>query len=133
MIDTLIAILKATGGTVRTIAVLGARTSDDADTLELIKLLSLHGYRLYAVKEAESEKTIAERPVYDTLRNIPVSVHMIIVDRLQGFAQPVIEDAIAMKVTVIWFAHGVPETEMRYLRDAVAAGINVFLKDGTRA
>jgi uncharacterized protein len=108
----------------RTIAVVGLSDKPDRDSFQIAEFLQHQGYRVLPVNPAVSE-VLGER-AYPSLTAIPADVRIDIADVFRRSEQvpPIVDEAIARRVPVVWMQLGVahPEAAAR----ARAAGLTVF-------
>lgn len=91
----------------RTIAVVGLSDKPERDSNEVARYLQSVGYRIVPVNPMLSE-TLGER-AYPSLEAIPADVRIDIVDvfRRSEELPPIVEQAIARNVPVVWMQLGV--------------------------
>lgn len=108
----------------RTIAVVGLSDKPDRDSNEVARYLKGQGYRIVPVNPMIAE-VLGERS-YPSVREIPPNVRIDIVDifRRSDQVPPVVDEAIARHVPVIWMQLGVENAAAAAA--ARAAGAVVF-------
>jgi uncharacterized protein len=108
----------------RTIAVVGLSDKPERDSNEVARYLMSQGYRIVPVNPMLPE-VLGERS-YPSLTAIPPDVRVDLVDvfRRSDQVPPVVEEAIARHVPVVWMQLGVEHPEAA--AKARAAGATVF-------
>ncbi len=98
-------------GTARTIAVVGLSDKPERDSNEVARYLKSVGYRIVPVNPMLSE-VLGER-AYPSLEAIPPDVRIDLVDvfRRGEEVPPIVDQAIARKVPVVWMQLGVRNAE----------------------
>jgi predicted CoA-binding protein len=108
----------------RTIAVVGMSDKPNRDSYQVAGYLKGQGYRIVPVNPLLSE-VLGERS-YPSVADIPPEIRVDVVDVFRRSEQvpPVMEEAIARSVPVVWMQQGIsnPESAAR----GRAAGITVF-------
>jgi predicted CoA-binding protein len=94
-------------GQARTIAVVGLSDKPDRDSNEVARYLKSQGYRVVPVNPMLTE--VLGEKAYPSLTAIPPEVRVDIVDLFRRSDQvpPVVEEAIARGVKVVWMQLGV--------------------------
>ncbi|KAF7186750.1 O-acetyl-L-homoserine sulfhydrylase [Pseudocercospora fuligena] len=111
--------------TVRTIAIVGASSNWNRPSYFVMKYLQRKGYRVIPVNPGNAGKKLLGEIVYANLREVPDKVDMVNVFRASHSVGPIVEDAIAAGVTVVWMQLGVRNDEAA--AKAEAAGIEVIM------
>jgi uncharacterized protein len=108
----------------RTVAIVGLSDKPERDSNETARYLRSQGYRVVPVNPVLPE-ILGERS-YPTLTAVPAEVHVDIVNVFRRADQvpPVVDEAIARPVPVVWMALGVehPDAAAR----GRAAGLTVY-------
>ncbi|HTW55255.1 MAG TPA: CoA-binding protein [Thermoplasmata archaeon] len=91
----------------RTIAVVGLSDKPERDSNDVARYLQAHGYRIVPVNPAVPE-VLGERS-YPSLAAVPPDVRIDIVDifRRSDQVPPIVDEAIARNVPVVWMQLGV--------------------------
>jgi len=91
----------------RTIAVVGLSDKPERDSNDVARYLQVHGYRVVPVNPAVSE-VLGERS-FPSLSAVPPDVRIDIVDIFRRSEQvpPIVDEAIARSVPVVWMQLGV--------------------------
>lgn len=110
------------------IAVVGVSSRPDRPSNEVAQYLIDHGYEVYLVNPAESE--IFGRPVYASVRDLPVPVDIVDIFRRPGDVPPVVDDAIAAGAKVVWMQLEIVNEEAA--ATARAAGLEVVMDRCTK-
>jgi len=107
----------------RTIAVVGLSDKPERDSNEIARFLQSQGYRIVPVNPRLTE-VLGERS-YPSLREVPADVRIDLVDvfRRSEEVPPVVDEAIARSVPVVWMQLGVEHAEAA--AKAEAAGLRV--------
>ncbi|MGP8158329.1 MAG: CoA-binding protein [Thermoplasmata archaeon] len=110
-------------GQARTIAVVGLSDKPDRDSNEVARYLQAQGYRVVPVNPMLSE--VLGEKAYPSLSAIPPDVRVDIVDifRRSDQVPPVVAEAIARGVNVVWMQLGVENAEAA--AKARGAGVTV--------
>jgi O-acetylhomoserine (thiol)-lyase len=111
--------------TVRTIAVVGASSNWNRPSYFVMKYLQRKGYRVIPVNPGIAGKVLLGEQVYANLREVPDNVDMANVFRASHTVGPIMEDAIAVGVKVVWMQLGVRNDEAAAKGEA--AGIEVIM------
>ena len=108
----------------RTIAVVGLSARPERDSNEVARYLRSQGYRIVPVNPLLPE-VLHERS-YPSLSAIPPEIRIDIVDifRRSDLVPPVVDEAIARRVPVVWMQLGVEHPAAA--AKARAAGLTVF-------
>jgi len=116
--------LREVLGHARTIAVVGLSDKPERDSNEVSRYLQAQGYRIVPVNPMLTE-VLGEKS-YPSVAAIPPEVRVDIVDvfRRSDQVPPVVEEAIARGVKVVWMQLGVEHAEAA--AKARAAGLTVF-------
>ena len=107
----------------RTLAVVGLSDRPDRPSHYVAQCLQHAGYRIVPVNP-RLERVLGET-CYPSLRELPVRPDLVLVFRRPEFVGPVVDDAIAAKVTLLWLQVGVRNLEAA--RAAVGAGLEVVM------
>lgn len=111
--------------TTRTVAVVGASANEERPSYGVQRFLSDAGYEVYPVNPGQAGKEILGRPVFASLRDIPVAVDMIDVFRSSDSVGPIVDDAIAIGAKVVWMQLHVTNADAA--KKAEAAGLKVVM------
>ncbi len=111
------------------IAVLGISPRPDRPSYEVAEYLIGAGYRVYLVNPNEAGP-ILDRPVYDSLMDLPEAVDIVDVFRRPEFVPGVVDEAIAAQARAVWLQLEIvhPEAAER----ARAAGLRVVMDRCTK-
>ncbi|USW56205.1 Putative cys/Met metabolism, pyridoxal phosphate-dependent enzyme, coA-binding protein [Septoria linicola] len=110
---------------VRTIAVVGASSNWNRPSYFVMKYLQRKGYRVIPVNPGNAGKDLLGERVYANLRDIPDKVDMVNVFRASKSVGPIMEDAIAVGIKVVWMQLGVRNDEAA--AQGEVAGIEVIM------
>jgi uncharacterized protein len=116
--------LRGILSTARTIAVVGLSDKPERDSNEVARYLKSQGYRIVPVNPMLSE-VLGEKS-YPSLGAVPADVRIDIADifRRSDQVPPVVDEAIARHVPVVWMQLGVEHPEAA--AKAKAAGATVY-------
>ncbi len=92
---------------VRTIALVGASNKTHRPSHEVMAYLQGRGYRVIPVNPTLAGQTLLGETVYGTLDAIPVTVDMAELFLAPKRTDAVIDQAIALKIPVVWMQIGV--------------------------
>jgi len=111
-------------GRATTIAVVGLSDKPERDSNEVARYLQSQGYRIVPVNPMLTE-VLGER-AYPSLAAIPADIRVDVADvfRRSDQVPPVVDEAIARGVPVVWMQLGVENAEAA--AKARAAGLTVF-------
>jgi uncharacterized protein len=95
----------------RTIAVVGLSDKPERDSNEIARYLQGQGYRIVPVNPMLSE--VLGEPAYPTVGAIPSEVRVDVVDIFRRPEQvpPIVEEAVARGVPVVWMQSGISNPE----------------------
>ncbi len=116
---TLAQILK----TVRTVATVGASSSEDKPSYGIFRYLKARGYNMIPVNPTAA--TIQGLKVYPNLLAVPEKVDVVQVFRKPEDVPPIVEQAIQIGARVVWMQEGIVNEEAA--RRAEAAGLQVVM------
>lgn len=119
--DTIRAILRR----VRTIALVGASANWNRPSYFVMRYLQGKGYRVIPVNPGLAGQELLGERVYASVRDIPDQVDMVDIFRAAEHVPPIVEDAIAMGVGVVWMQLGI-RNDAAAAR-ARAAGLDVVM------
>jgi uncharacterized protein len=110
---------------VKTVAVVGASPNNVRPSYFVVKYLIEKGFTVIPVNPGHGGREILGQTVYATLAEIPVKVDMVDIFRSSDAAGPIVDEAIAIGVKVVWMQLGVRNDEAA--ARAEAAGIKVVM------
>jgi O-acetylhomoserine (thiol)-lyase len=110
---------------VGTIAVVGASSNWNRPSYFVMKYLQRKGYRVIPVNPGIAGKDLLGERVYANLRDIPDKVDLVNVFRASHTVGPIMDDAIAVGIKVVWMQLGVRNDEAAAKGEA--AGIEVIM------
>src|ERR1700690_2436688 len=110
---------------VKTIALVGASPNWNRPSYFVMKYLQGKGYRIIPVNPGIAGQSLLGEKVYASLRDIPEPVDMVEVFRASAQVPPIVEDAIAIGVKVVWMQLGIRNDAAA--EKAEAAGIEVVM------
>jgi len=110
---------------VRTIALVGVSSNWNRPSYFVMKYLQNKGYRVIPVNPGLAGQDLLGEKVYASLRDIPEKLDMVDVFRASEQVGPVMDDAIAVGVPVVWMQLGVRNDEAAAKGEA--AGIEVIM------
>lgn len=117
--------IRAIFASVKTIAVVGASANPDRPSFHVTEFLIDRGFEVYPVNPGLAGKTIAGRPVFAHLADVPAPVDMVDVFRNSDAAGAVVDEAIAVGAKVVWMQLGVRDDAAA--ARAEAAGLTVIM------
>ncbi len=96
--------IKAILAGVRTVALVGASANQARPSWAVLRYLLQHGYRVFPINPGLTGKTILDRPVFGSLRDVPEPVDMVDIFRNSEAASAIVDEALALlpKPKVIW-------------------------------
>src|SRR5579863_6459083 len=92
---------------VRTIAMVGASSNWNRPSYFVMKYLQSKGYRVIPVNPGLAGQQLLGEKVYARVRDIPEPVDMVDIFRNAREAPPIVDDAIAKQVKVVWMQLGI--------------------------
>src|SRR6185437_9089502 len=110
---------------VRTIAMVGASSNWNRPSYFVMKYLQNKGYRVIPVNPGTAGREQLGEKIYASLRDIPEPVDMVDVFRASDAVGPIVDDAIAIGVKVVWMQLGIRNDAAAEV--AEAAGIEVIM------
>ncbi|MDO6441611.1 MULTISPECIES: CoA-binding protein [unclassified Marinobacter] len=110
---------------VRTIALVGASEKTNRPSHEVMEFMQAHGYRVIPVNPRLAGKTVLGETVYPDIASLPEPVDMVEVFLAPERTDALIDQAIELKVPVIWLQIGVINDEGA--ARAEAAGLTVVM------
>jgi uncharacterized protein len=110
---------------VRTIAVLGASPRRARPSHGVMAYLQRHGYRAIPVNPNAAGDTINGERCYASLAEVPEAIDMVDVFRRSEAAGDAVDQAIAVRVQIVWMQLGVRDDAAA--ARAEAAGIEVVM------
>jgi hypothetical protein len=119
--DQMRAILES----VRTIALVGASEKTNRPSHEVMEFMQAHGYRIIPVNPRLAGQTVLGETVYADIASVPEPVDMVELFLAPERTDAIIDQAIELKVPVIWLQIGVIN-ETGAAR-AEAAGLTVVM------
>ncbi len=117
--------LRALLTQVKTIAMVGASTTETRPSYGVMKYLQGKGFRVIPVNPSVAGQAVLGETIYAALADIPLPVDMVDMFRKADAAPEVAEDAIAINAKVLWMQLGVEHTEAA--ATAEAAGLQVVM------
>ncbi len=117
--------LRALLTQVKTIAMVGASTTETRPSYGVMKYLQGKGFRVIPVNPGAAGQAVLGETIYATLANIPVSVDMVDMFRKADAAPEVAAEAIAINAKVLWMQLGIEHAEAA--ATAEAAGLQVVM------
>jgi uncharacterized protein len=109
----------------RTIAMVGLSADPLRPSYFVAVYLQAAGYRIYPVNPRYAGRTILDRPVFASLRDIPDHIDIVDIFRRPAEVPTIVEDAIAIGAGAVWMQLTVINTEAA--RRARAAGLTVVM------
>ncbi len=119
--DQMRAILES----VRTIALVGASEKTNRPSHEVMEFMQAHGYRMIPVNPRLAGQTVLGETVYADIASVPEPVDMVELFLAPERTDAIIDQAIELKVPVVWLQIGVIN-EAGAAR-AEAAGLTVVM------
>jgi len=110
---------------VRTIALVGASEKNNRPSYEVMHYLQQQGYRVIPVNPGLAGQQLLGETVYADLESLPVAVDMADLFLAPHRTDAVIDQAIAMKIPVLWLQIGV--INHQGAERARQAGLNVVM------
>lgn len=110
---------------VRTIALVGASEKTNRPSHEVMEFLQRQGYRVIPVNPRLAGQQLLGETVYPDLTALPEPVDMVDIFLAPARTDAVIDEAMALKIPVIWMQIGVINEEGA--ARAEAAGIRVVM------
>ncbi len=101
--DQMRAILES----VRTIALVGASEKTNRPSHEVMEFMQAHGYRIIPVNPRLAGQTVLGETVYADIASVPEPVDMVELFLAPERTDAIIDQAIELKVPVIWLQIGV--------------------------
>ncbi|MGE4350838.1 MAG: CoA-binding protein [Bdellovibrionales bacterium] len=117
-------ILDILGG-VKVIALVGASENPARASHGVMRFLQGKGYRVLPVNPGLAGQTLLGEPVFAALSDIAEPVDMVDIFRNSEAAGPIVDEAIALGVKVVWMQLGVVNHEAA--ERALAAGLRVVM------
>jgi len=111
------------------IVVVGVSSKPDRDSYGVARYLIDAGYDVALVNPTE-EGPIFDRPVYDSIREVPGAIDIVDIFRRPEFIGPLVEDAIAAGAKAVWMQLGIVNEEAA--EQARAAGLQVVMDRCTK-
>jgi uncharacterized protein len=105
--------------TVRTIAMVGASEKENRPSYFAFKYLLERGYRMIPVNPGRAGQDMLGQRIYARLADIPEPVDMVDIFRASQYAQPIVQEALALKPRprVIWMQLNVRNDEAAALAE----------------
>lgn len=117
--------LRGILSTAHTIALVGASANWNRPSYFVMKYLQGKGYRVIPVNPGLAGQDLLGEKVYASLRDIPDRIDMVDVFRSSDQVGPIMDDAIALGIPVVWMQLGVRNDEAAARGEA--AGIEVIM------
>ncbi|SHK16559.1 hypothetical protein SAMN05216369_0754 [Marinobacter antarcticus] len=117
--------MRAILESVRTIALVGASGKTNRPSHEVMEFMQAHGYRIIPVNPRLAGQTVLGETVYADIASVPEPVDMVELFLAPERTDAIIDQAIELKVPVIWLQIGVIN-EAGAAR-AEAAGLTVVM------
>ncbi len=111
--------------TVNTIAVVGASTNCNRPSYFVMKYLQGKGYRVIPVNPGAAGQQLLGEAVRGNLSEIAEPVDMVEIFRRSDAVPPIVDEAIARKIPVVWMQLGVRHDAAA--AKAQAAGLTVIM------
>lgn len=111
--------------TVRTIALVGASEKTNRPSHEVMEYLQGHGYRIIPVNPRLAGQKVLGETVYGDLQSLPEPVDMVDLFLAPERTDAIIDQAIDLKIPVVWLQIGVINEEGA--ARAEAAGLTVVM------
>lgn len=111
--------------TVRTIALVGASEKTSRPSHEVMEYLQSQGYRILPVNPRLAGQTVLGETVYVDLRSLPEPVDMVDLFLAPERTDAIIDQAIDLKIPVVWLQIGVINHEGA--AQAEASGLTVVM------
>jgi predicted CoA-binding protein len=89
----------------RTVAVVGASSSEDRESYGVARYLKAHGYRIIPVNPNETE--VLGEESYPDLLSVSEPVEIVLVFRKSENVPRIVEEAIAVGAKVVWMQTGI--------------------------
>lgn len=105
--------------TVKTIAMVGASEKENRPSYFAFKYLLERGYRMIPVNPGHAGEEMLGQRIYARLADIPEPVDMVDIFRASRYAQPIVQEALALKPKpqVIWMQLGVRNEDAAQLAE----------------
>jgi len=110
--------------TSKTIAVVGLSNNPERPAYFIPAYLQEQGYRIIPVNPTLTEPVLGEK-VYASLAEVPVPIDVVEIFRRPEFIPPIVEEAIARGVGVVWMQEGIVNEEAA--ARAAQAGLTVVM------
>ncbi|GAA0580133.1 O-acetylhomoserine aminocarboxypropyltransferase [Caenispirillum bisanense] len=110
---------------VKTIAMVGASTNWNRPSYFVMKYLQEKGYRVIPVNPGAAGQQLLGETVYPDLRSIPEKIDMVDIFRRSDQVGPVVDEAVALGIPVVWMQLSVRNDEAA--ARAEAAGLTVIM------
>jgi len=109
----------------KTIAVEIASPKEERTSNQVLRFLLSQGYDVYPVNPGFAGQKIADRKVFGSLEDIPVSIDIVDVFRKPEAVEPIVERAITAGAKAVWMQLEIVNEEAA--RKAEAAGLQVVM------
>lgn len=112
---------------VKTIAIVGASANEARPSFFVLRYLLQKGYQVFPINPGQAGKMIAGRPVFASLKDVPVPIDMVDIFRNTDAVPGILAQALSLdpRPKVIWMQLGVRHDEAARL--AEDAGIKIVM------
>ena len=93
--------------TIKTIAIVGARSNPKRDSYKVMKFLIDYGYEIFPVNPNESNKKILNQKCYSNLNDIKQKIDMVDIFRSSKHVFNIAKEAVSINADILWTQEGV--------------------------